>query len=104
MGYSVLRLAQATLGTASSTLYTATASTQMLDMHAANINSVEAGVTVWIGSAGNDGESFWRTVTIPPSDFMHWSGIQYIASAGMIKGLATVASTINITITGTVLT
>lgn len=104
MAYTTARLGQGLVGTGSTTIFTATASTILRDMMLNNVNSAVVGVTVWVGSAATVAESIIETHSIPASSFIHWTGLQYIASAATIKMAATVANGISATVTGVIRT
>ncbi len=102
--FTVTRLGQVQLGTGSTTIHTATASTILRDLTLANNNSAANVVTIWIGSAATDAETLIASFSIPANDFIHWSGMQYMASAATLKGKATVASNLTATATGVTIT
>ena len=102
--FTVARLGQVALGTGSTVIHTAVASVILRDLTLANINSAAVSVTVWIGSAATGAEAMISSFSIPANDFIHWSGMQYIASAATLKGLCTTASQITATATGVTIT
>ena len=102
--YTLQRLGQVQLGTGSTTIHTAIASVNVQDITMANNNSAAVSVTIWIGSAATDAETLIASFSIPANDFIHWSGMQYMASAATLKGKATVASNLTVTATGVSIT
>jgi hypothetical protein len=73
--------------------------TTVTAIHVANQGSVEAAFALSIGTDGA-GKRFFSGVKVPVGCAFDWAGTLVLAEAEVLQGLASVASTLTVTISG----
>lgn len=102
MADNLVRIAgPSSLSESASTLYTVPAdtTTTVVAIHVANQGSVEATFGLSVGTDGA-GKRFFSDVRVPVGCAFDWAGTLVLAEAEVLQGLASVASTLTVTISG----
>lgn len=105
MAYTVKGLGQTLLADTATTIYTVPGATTAIvrDIMICNTDTTSRTFTIWLdisGTGATDSEAIFDTVTIDANDYLHWTGFQVMTAASTIKGVASVASVINVTVSG----
>jgi len=102
MADTLVRVAgPAALAATASTLYTVPAdtTTTVVAVHVANQGSVEATFGLSVGTDGA-GKRFFSDVKVPVGCAFDWAGTLVLDETEVLQGLASVASTLTVTISG----